>query len=174
MHFAPKAIKPVIVYDETAAGQSAMQAAESLFHIEIEDLPTKSAFWNFRLMEYPAWRIQATADVLGSDLLILAMHGEDGLPGCVARWLEECVAQKRGTDAAVVALFGPPHRYDGAESPRLQLVRQIVEEAGLHFFAPGTKAEDACGPMTVNLHAREQTITPTLDRILHLADRPAH
>jgi hypothetical protein len=167
-----KTIKQVIVYDDLDAGQGALQAAAGLIGELDAEADAKPVFWHFKLMEYPAWRIWATADALNSDMLILATQSESGLPGGVARWLKDCLAQKRGSDSAVIALFGPPGRYDGPDSPRLQFVRQVAEGAGLNFFAPGIHAGRAFDIMTVNLHAREETITPTLAGILRRTDCP--
>ncbi len=163
-------IKPVIVYDDLEAGQCAMQTAARLLNKAVVEADTKTVFWHFNLLEYPNWRIWATADVLNADLLIIATHTESGLPGNVARWLQDCFTQQPDLNCAVVALFGRPGNYDGAQSPRLQLVRQIVEGAGLNFFAPGIQQGDSCDFMTENLHEREETITPTLSGILRRAD----
>lgn len=163
-------IKPVIIYDELEAGQCAMQAAARLLNKAVVEADTKTVFWHFNLLEYPNWRIWATADVLNADLLIIATHTESGLPGNVARWLQDCFTQQPDLNCAVVTLFGRPGNYDGAQSPRLQLVRQIVEGAGLNFFAPGMQQGDSRDIMTVNLQAREETLTPTLAGILRRAD----
>ena len=170
----PKAIRPVVIYDDLEAGQSAMQTAARLLHKAVGEVDTNTVFWHFNLLEYPNWRIWATADVVNSDLLIIATRSASGLPSSVARWLKDCFSEKPDLDCAVIALFGQPGSYDGAHSPRLQFVRQIVEGAGLNFFAPGIQPGGPGNPLTVNLHAQEEAITPTLDRILHLADRPAH
>ncbi len=170
----PNAIKSVIIYDDLEAAQSAMQTAARLLHKAVGEVDSKTAFWQFNLLESPNWRMWATADMHNSDLLIIATRSESGLPGNVAGWLKDAVAQKPDTDCAVMAVFGHPGKYDNAQSPRLQFVRQIVEGAGLNFFAPGIQPGNPDNLLTVNLHAQEEAITPTLDRILHLADRPAH
>ena len=171
---ARKAIKPVIICDDPEVGQSAMQAAARLLNKAIGEDDTKTVLWHFNLLEYPNWQVWATADVLNSDLLIIATHTETALPDSVTRWLKYCFAQKPEMNCAVIALFGRPGNYDGAQSLRLRLVRQIVEGAGLNFFAPGIQNWGIRHLVTANLHAREEAVTPTLDRILHLADRPAH
>lgn len=151
-----------------------MQSAARLLNSSVGEANTKTAFWHFNLLEHSNWRTWATADVVNSDLVIIATRSDAGLPDSVVGWLEDAVGQKNDTDCAVMAVFGQSGNYDGPQSPRLQRVRQIVEGAGLNFFAPGLQPRDTGHLLTVNLHAQEEAITPTLARILHLSDRPAH
>ena len=137
-HGDPEAqLNVLVAYDDVSAGQHAMRVIGNVDR-QLDELEKRyPSLWRFDLLEDPDWRLLATAEALQADLLVISASGRSGLPVGVKTWFKTCLAQKKGTAAAVVALFGVGERMDSPDSPRIQFVKSAVEAAGLAFFAPG-------------------------------------
>jgi hypothetical protein len=123
--------------------------------------------WRFALLEDPAWYALAMADVVNADMLIIAASSGNELPAAVERWIKMCLARKRGSSAAVVALFGTAQDTDSPHSARFQFVQSAANAAGLDFFAPLPGRADPPFETIESIHRRADTVTRTLDEILH-------
>ena len=137
-HCDPEAKFNVLVaYDDVPAGQHAMRMIGNVER-RIGEIETRyPSLWRFDLLKDPDWRIQATAEAIQADLLVISASGQSGLSGGVKTWLQTCLTQKKGTAAAVVALLGSGEHLDPPDSPRIQFLKGATEAVGLDFFAPG-------------------------------------
>ena len=129
----------LIAYDDAPAGQRAMNILDNVDHRLDEPMNWYPLLWRFDLLEDPEWRVLATADALRADLLIIAASSQSDLPASVQDWIKDCLTQKHGTAAAVVALLGSAENLDEPDSPRIQFIKSAAARAGLDFFAPGVR-----------------------------------
>jgi hypothetical protein len=157
----------VIAYDDVPAGQRAMHTLADLTRDVGEEMDLGPQLWKFEYLEDPDWRALAAADAIKADLLIISTTSETELPATVEDWVTTCLAQKRGTCAAVVALLGTVNNRDEPDSPRLQFIQRASIEAGLDFFAPRPRHEDSLNLTLESIHRRADTVTRTFDEILH-------
>lgn len=156
-------IRVVIVYSDVPAGKHAMDVLTALGRRLGERVDFQPFPWSFELLSDAAWGEIAASEAVDADILIMASSGSSALPTAVGRWAQQTFYRKKGTCAAVVALFGTPERPD-AGSARLFAIREAARAAGLEFFAPaplGTKDD-----IFEALHHRAAEITPVLDDIL--------
>ena len=157
-------LRVVLTYQDIAAGQCAMRVLNGLARGLGDDLEFQPLLWSFDLLSDPDWRAAATSDVLNADILLISTSSPNPLPDSVERWVKDAIGRKRGTDAAVVAIFGSEDNPDGAGSPRLEAVRAAAQQAGLDFFAPLRRSElDAS---LERIHQRAEMVTPVLAEIL--------
>lgn len=156
----------VIAYDSVAAGQRAMRLFSYLGREHGDVLKFQTQPWRFDLLADPDWCQFAALDAIKADLLIISASSGSDLPVAVRSWISACLARKRGTHAAVVALFGTEEEMDTADSSRLQFVRMAAKEAGLDFFAPLADSAGSASSTTAGIQHRAQTVTQTLDEIL--------
>ena len=159
------ALQVVIAYDDIAAGGRAMRVLADLGEglgdaIEFQPIP-----WSFDLLADVDWREMAATDAVNADILIIGTSSTNPLPLAVQRWVETAIAQKRGTDAAVVALFGLEENPDRAGSSRLEAIQAVARQAGLDFFAPAPHHE--LDEAIERIHRRSKMVTPLLAEILH-------
>jgi hypothetical protein len=132
----------VVIYDDVRAGQRAVSTLTALTsEFEGERVEMRPQLWRFDLLEDPDWFALALADAINTDMLVLSAGSASGLSATVESWLKLCLARKRGTSAAVIALLGPDSNLDQPDSPRLQFVQSAVKTAGLDFFAPGLPSQ---------------------------------
>jgi len=131
----------VIVYDDVPAGQRAMRVLNNLaLGFERRFVEMRPQLWRFDWLGDPEWFALALADAVNADMLVVSTSSASGLPAPVEGWLKLCLARKRGTSAAVVALLGPAGTPDDPASPRLQFVQGMARNAGLDFFTPQTSS----------------------------------
>ena len=72
---------------------------------------------------------------------MIATNAADLLPPDVGRWVMDVTGRKRGTNAAVVVLFGPEGDANRGGSRHLEDLRGAARQAGLDFFAPTPRRE---------------------------------
>lgn len=165
-------LRVVIAYDDLAAGKRAMRVMTRLGesfggNLRFEPLP-----WSFDLLSDVDWRAVAASDAVNADILIIATSSAHPLPPAVGSWAEDVISIKRGTAAAVVALFGSEENPDGAGSSRLEAIQTVAQKAGLGFFSPAPNHE--MNEAIARIHQRAEMVTPLLEGILHLPSPAPH
>ena len=163
-------LQVIIAYDDLAAGRRAMRLLADIGRQLGEQTEFTPMPWSFDLLADVDSSEAAASDAVQADILILATSAKVGpLPVAVSRWTEGAIRRKRGTSAAVVALFGPDGCPDEDATPRVEFIRKASLEAGLDFFAPRPRYQFE---RTV---ANTQLGTPTVTSILSgiLAVQPA-
>jgi hypothetical protein len=93
----------VVVYEDAAAHDRAMELAGRLEEEMGAELPFIFESWNFKNLGEPASAREATSAAARADIILVSAHGND-LPSAVGRWLELC-ALERTTDEGALALF---------------------------------------------------------------------
>ena len=159
------ALQVVIAYDDIAAGTRAMRVLADLGKGLGDDIEFQPFPWSFDMLADMDWRKVASHDACKADILIIATSSAGPLPPAVGRWADAAISQKRGTAAAVVALFGSDENPDGAGSSRLQAIQTAARQAGLDFFAPAPHHE--LDEAIERIHRRSKMVTPLLAEILH-------
>ena len=167
-------LNAVIAYGDVAAGQRAMRTLAHVTRKLGDEMELCPQPWRFEVLEDPACRALASADAVNADMLIISTSSESELPAAVESWITACLALKRGTSAAVVALLGSEVKPDELASPRFQFVQAAAREAGLDFFAPLPHREDQLDLAIENIRRRVETLTPTLSGISHPSAAPPH
>ena len=162
----------VIAYKDLTAGKRAMRVLADLGKGVGDDIEFRPFLWSFDLLTDLNWRDVAASDAIKADMLIIATSDTNSLPPAVERWVETILSRKRGTDTAVVALFGTEENPDETGSPRLEIIQTATHRAGLDFFAPVARHE--LDETMSWIHRRAEMVTPLLDGILHQHHPPPH
>lgn len=161
-------LRVVLVYQDIADGQRAMRVLNGVVRGQGDDLEFEPVVWSFDLLSDPEWRAAATSDALKADILLISTSSPNPLPEAVERWVEDALGRKRGTEAAIVAIFGSEDYPDAAASPRLQALETATRQAGLDFFAPQPRHERTeLDAILERIHQRAEMVTPVLAEILH-------
>jgi hypothetical protein len=80
------------------------------------------------------------ADASSADVIIVSFNGPEDLPETLKKWIQNCLAQKRARESAIVALLNSNEQLDAPDSPRYQFLKKTARAAGLDFFAPSPDA----------------------------------
>ena len=157
-------LRVVIAYSDTAAGKRAMHMLADLALRLGDEIKFHPIPWSFDLLTTVDWREVAASDAVNADILIIATSHANRLPSDVEEWAESAISRKRGTAAAVVALFGSDDRPGCAGSSRLETIQRAAHQAGLEFFAPAPRHE--LDQAIARVHQRAEMVTPVLEAIL--------
>lgn len=136
----------VIAYDELPAALRAMNIIADIDRRAAGETKWCPLLWKFDALKRPACLPLATRDAVKADLIMISTNAPHGIPPAVEAWIKSSFEQKRGDQAAVVALFGPSNHLDQPGSARLELVRQAAKAANLDFFAPFSNPESPLEP----------------------------
>ena len=135
----PKALRVTLAYESMA---SALWAAEILGGIVRKAWAMPKLYlspWCFGVLGDPTWADRVVSESLTADLIVLSTTSRDTqqLPPAIESWLEMCLRrQPGGKQLGVVAFFRSGDVQDGPDSPRIQKVMRLVQQAGCGFFAP--------------------------------------
>lgn len=150
----------VILHDDVAAGQRAMGSLGRLAsRFRVDDAKLRPQFWRFDLLQDADWFALALADAANADLLVFAASSASGLPVTVENWLKRCLARKRGSSAAVVALLPAEGNPETEESASLRCLQGVANDAGLRFVASEFWREEPPEPLAKSLPCRTNTVT---------------
>lgn len=158
-------LRVVIAYGDHVAGKRAIRVMTDLAKGRGDAVELHPIAWSFNLLADLAWSEVAAADAVSADILIIATSSPDPLPAAVGRWAERAISRKQGAVTTVLALFGTEEHPDGTGSVRLAAIQAAVRQAGLDFFAPGPRHEQA--EANAHLHRCVEEFTPVLDELLH-------
>lgn len=165
------ALQVVIAYDDVAAGKRAMHVLADLGMGMGDDLEFQPLPWAFDLLVDTKWREAAANHALKADILILAASNMRALPLEIQEWIETTLSRKRGTDSAVVALFGSEEN-PGSASAALEAIRTAAQRAELAFFAPVARRD--LDKAALQIQQRADKITPLLEDLLRQPHPPPH
>jgi len=142
---APFKLSVLLVYENVSAALWAVERLGGVLRELSPGQPPPVSPWSFATLRNPSFRRHAAAAGVRASLIAVATSSAaTRLPDFVESWLGECLLGRHHPATAVIALLGDAHLLDGADSPRLQAVRQLATEHGCGFFSPGL-AETALG-----------------------------
>ena len=160
-------LEVVIAYEDFSAGKHAMHVLADLCKGLSEDITFRQLLWSFDLLKDPVWNDLAAREGSDADILIITTSSANPLNPFIEQWVEDVISRKKGTAAAVVALFGCAEDPDAPGSSRLESIRTAAKLAGLDFFAPAPAPRHDLEHAIDRIHRRAETITPLLQEILH-------
>ena len=124
----------VVVYEDAAAHDRAMELASRLEEEIGTELPFVFDSWNFKNLAEPASARTAADAAARADIILLSAHGND-LPSAVGRWLELC-AMERTTDEGALALFlAEPFMLSAASEAIIARLQQAASLLRMDFVS---------------------------------------
>lgn len=166
------ALQVLIAYGDVAAGKRAMHVLADLGQGLGDDLEFQPLPWAFDLLLDANWREAAANHALKADILILAATNTNVFPLEIKEWIESTLSRKRGTDSAVVALFGSEEEPDVGASAAMEAIRTAAQRAELAFFAPLARRD--LDETVLQIQQRADRITPLLEDVLRQPHPPPH
>src|SRR5690348_10836447 len=94
----------VIVYDEFASGQRAVETCHRLTFQFKDAITIRVKVWSFASLRDTAVNLTAATDAAKADMVIVASSSED-LPPAVKKWLEAWVVWNSGGRGMLVAIL---------------------------------------------------------------------
>jgi len=123
-----------LIYEDTETGLRAKQAVDRLgeqFNLETDACLTP---WRFDRLWEPTLREQALEEAADADLLLVAAHGQDGLPPAVHGWLERWLCRSHPGPRAIVLSLDTRARGSAGADYILSALQQVARLAGVDVF----------------------------------------
>jgi hypothetical protein len=136
---AASAFSVLVAYEDFATGNHALRMFERLFPEGggLSRFTTRNV-WKFDLLEIAKFREMAAEEAAGADMVILSLHGKDGLPRAVKRWMDMWVLKRVHDTGALVVLLDSTKRERGIPGIQMETYLQTCAfRAGMDFFLEG-------------------------------------
>ena len=127
------AFRVVIVYEDFRAAGQAKRAYDFLAASLTHEWQVACQMWKFDLLRIPELREQAAVDAVLADLILIACHGDEGLPAEVRAWIEMWLCHKSDAATLVALMDCPPGQEGHAQSVQAYLER-VARQAHMEFF----------------------------------------
>jgi hypothetical protein len=124
----------VIVYEDYAAGRSAVDTYQRLLAEFGTEFDFRISIWRFDVVESPKLMQHAVCDAVKADVIIVATH-HDELPIPIKQWVDAWVAEKGGQPALLIALLNSEGGDADRPSRALEYLRKAAVSAGMDFLA---------------------------------------
>ena len=135
-------VRVVLAYESLSAALRAADAIAILHCQAREGVAVRLSPWSFAALENPQWRLLAALEVARAEMIMLAScNATQRLSAGIERWLKASLARRHPTPFAVAALFNHGGSPDHPETPRMQSVRRLAQEAGCEFIASQPNGE---------------------------------
>lgn len=133
-------IPVVIAYDDEHAYRRAIRLVVRTARQLKDEGHFRPQPWSFSALESPQLREYACAGARRSPILLISVSGTE-LPESARAWLNAHSRHTRGSDALLIALFGPQSQRDNHHRPMLEFLHSIATRAGYEFLAPSVAPE---------------------------------
>lgn len=122
--------KTVLIHENFAVGVRARRFFEELTHRSNQTL--KEQMWNFDVLGIREMRNAAASAARKSDVVVVAVSGQQDLPGSVQAWLDMWLWLLEDEKPVLVALFDSP---SGPDNTRIRAhLSCVAARAGVDFF----------------------------------------
>lgn len=155
--------KVVIAYDDVAMGVRAKHVFDSVARTMEPDCTPVLNIWKFSMLQMPELADSAVIEAAAANMIILALHEDNGVPQEARTWIENWLALRARAEGALVLLFDP------AKNPST-----AVMHTDFYLLDAGLRG---------NLDVFSHTDTDNYDNLdwlcvecnrLHVASRPQH
>jgi hypothetical protein len=126
-------------------------------------------FWSFSTLQTPLLSHLTEHEATETDLIIVAVNGDQALPPRVVRWIRRWARRRHSQLGALAAQIHGILKMDQLLSPAYGCLKQIANESCLDYFS------QVLEPTNVNLDESLESIqkrahmsSPVLDAILQL------
>lgn len=133
----------VIVYEDFAAGQRAMDTRNLIAAEFGGDAEVRTGIWKFEVLANPELSRRAALEAAEADVVIVSTSRARELPVELTDWMESWLPQKRGQTAALVALLGVGAAGNASASSAGSYLKSAAEDASLEFIHREIPAESS-------------------------------
>jgi len=131
-------VRPVLdvllLYEDFGTALRATHSLDLLPVSFITESGMHTNLWRLDLLAEPLLRDQATREAAAADLIILSLHGHDGLPANAVEWLNCWLNYKENRPYALAVLLDPGTPNAGPDHPVVAHVKQIAAAAAADLF----------------------------------------
>ena len=136
-HWEPKfPFDLVVAYEDAETRTRALHLYDHLAQQLLDDYDFQCSWWKFDHLANSTLRQQASDAAAEANMIILCLHGRDGVTAEQRAWIEEWLPRRDGRKSALVAMLGGTDEAGGPSgtSATLNYLRNVARLGRMDFF----------------------------------------
>jgi hypothetical protein len=167
----PSSLQVLLLYEDASTALRSKQLIDQIVEHVNMVVSFRLSLCRFDVLDLPVLRQDKVEEVLDSDIVVLAAHGDDDLPLCVRAWLETWLDRNPQQPRAVVMSLDEQTRNSTSANQIQCFLQTSASQAGVEVFAHFGKSN--CSELDSAIEGiryRAETTTALLDETLHRSD----
>ena len=133
LNSSASSINVLIAYGTLGFGLKAKEFCERLTQNLPPDCKLRLDFWSLFTLRLHILAFEE--EVAKTDVLIMAVHGDEDLPGNVLSWVRRWARRKPAGSGVLAAQFHGLHKMNQEWSPAYESLRRLAQESGVDFLS---------------------------------------
>jgi len=159
----------LVAYDNLCSGIKAKDFCDRLTQRLAPRCELQLSLWSHSALQIPLLARTAEDEAAQTDLLIVAVSGDEALPPLVKSWISRCTRKLRSHAGALAVQLHGILRMNQELSPAYECLKHIADDSGVDFFSEVVKpAGEKLDCSLESVHQRAHMRSPMLDAILQL------
>jgi len=159
----------LVMYDNLCAGIKVKDLCDQLTQRLAPGCELQLSLWSHSALKIPQLARAAEDEATQTDLLIVAVSGDEALPPLVKSWISRCTRKLRSHAGALAVQLHGILRMNQELSPAYECLKHIADDSGVDFFSEVAEpAGENLDSSIASIHQRAHMHSPMLDAILQL------
>lgn len=159
----------LVAYDNLCSGIKAKDFCDRLTRRLTPECELQLSLWSHSALQIPQMARAAEDEATQTDLLIVAVSGDEALSPLVKSWISRCTRKLRSHAGALAVQLHGILRMNQELSPAYECLKHIADDSGVDFFSEvveptGEKLDSSLE----SIHKRAHMRSLMLDAILQL------
>jgi hypothetical protein len=162
-------MKVLVAYDKLGCGIRAKDLCDRLTQHLAPTCKLQLSFWSLSALQLPLLARAAEDEATQTELLIIAVNGDEALPPSIKSWISRCTRRLRSHAGALAVQLHGILRMNQELSPTYKCLKHIADDAGVHIFSEVVElAGEKVDNSIKSIHKRAHMRSPVLETILPL------
>lgn len=159
----------LVAYDNLCSAIKAKDFCDQLAQRLAPECGLQLSLWSHSALQIPQLARAAEDEVTQTDLLIVAVSGDEALPPLVKSWFSRCTRKLRYPSGALAVRLQGILRLNLELSPVYECLKHIADNAGVDFFSEVVEPTGETLDSSIeSIRKRAHMGSPMLDAILQL------
>jgi hypothetical protein len=160
----------VVIYDNTAAREQAVDFCDQLVKRFWARFEFDVSWWSFSLLQQDTVAMEAAAKAAQADVVVVSSLQEEEFPTSIKTWIQSWASRRGDREGVFAGLLGPARPESGKQAKHYYL-RQVAHGTAMDYLTQVPQSISRSIPESLDFYTqRAAQVTHVLDEILH---RPA-
>ena len=124
----------LLVYEDSETGLRAKRSLLGLQTLGLAASSMRTRLWRRELLGTELLRQQAAREAVGSDVIIISLHGDQPIPQEIAQWLDSWLERKEARPYAIGVLLDKSSPSREESHPLLAHFRNVAQRGSAEFL----------------------------------------
>jgi hypothetical protein len=157
----------LVAYDNLWSGIKAKHLCDRLTQRLLPDFELKLSLWSHSTLQIPQLARAAEDEATETDLLIVAVSGDEALQPLVKSWISRCPRKLRPHAGALALQLNGILRMNHELSPAFECLKHIADDSGVDLFSEAVEPTGETLDSSIeSIHKRAHMRSPILEAII--------